>query len=358
MSSPNARRVPAGSPEGGQFAAGGGRGESGFDLAGPSNGVDDADGIAMLNASLESGHTFDPDEIGLARARGWNGDTFAQGLEAGDFDDGVESAPRMLDLNTPEIDSLLRSSKAATFHKVAIVRARRAEAPERLETRLDDGTLETTREVARGEWVVTNSRGEQYAMSHESFTSQYAPRPDGGFAATGSVVAAANPSGEHIAIRSPGGELMRGKPDCMLAATEQADGSPGDNRYLIDSDAFAGTYARTVDDPDRFMAQAVGARTKASARSDSNVSRLWAERATKARAALEAGEVSEHTRAFVRDHLTTRHSVSEQNKRIVARLERDHIVANLDPTVRKQLLTPSNSEPRPQGSAASRLPPA
>ena len=61
------------------------------------------------------------------------------------------------------------------WRKRAAVRAYRADESCRVETRLTDGTLETTVDAAPGDWLVRHAGGEVTVASPETFDERYEP---------------------------------------------------------------------------------------------------------------------------------------------------------------------------------------
>ena len=239
MSNPN--RDPKGIPTGGQFAAGK-RAEGGEGVELTLRHIDGESSVAMNEALWERGVEATADDVRTLVDKGWSHDeTFSKALDAGYFDDGMQNAPRLVDLSSPQIESSLES--APTYRKTSVIDAEQATEPTTLTTTLADGTVETTREVKVGDWIVTNPGGERYAMGADKFASRYAPNGDGRYAATGRVIAMSNPEAEPIAIVSPWGDMMRGDDECMIAAQPDENGRPGSDRYIIGRDEFDATYA-------------------------------------------------------------------------------------------------------------------
>lgn len=131
---------------------------------------------------------------------------------------------------------------AAFYRKKAIVKARKVTVPENLQTRLQNGLLETERIVPVGEWVVTNPSGEEYAIAEDKFDSRYDYVSEGSYRAKGLIRAFPNPTGQDVEILAPWGEKQFGKADCLFAAGVDDSGNLTSDRYLIGGTEFAETY--------------------------------------------------------------------------------------------------------------------
>lgn len=145
-----------------------------------------------------------------------------------------------LDLNDAEYSERFRN--APIFQKNVIVTARRVETPERVDTILANGLLETSREVPVGHWIITNPGGEQYAKTEEQLRERYEDLGDGRFQAKGIIRAFSNPTGSEVAIMTPWGAEQFGDAHCYFGCTVDENFEPTDFRYIIGKDEFDETY--------------------------------------------------------------------------------------------------------------------
>lgn len=129
------------------------------------------------------------------------------------------------------------------YRKSVTVEAYQTTEDTPLDTVLADGTLETSRTVPSGQWVVTNPDGEQYAITDETFTARYEHVNGNTYQAKGIIRAFPNPFGHPITIMAPWGELQFAERDCYFAVPyEGPDGFIGEDRYLIGKQEFFNTY--------------------------------------------------------------------------------------------------------------------
>lgn len=149
-----------------------------------------------------------------------------------------------LDLRTAEMD--WRFAGAAVYEKFAVVRARRAEPGEVVETVLANGRVETSNVAGDNDFVLTNPDGEQYLIGSGKLAARYVDLGDGRYRAKGMVRAFRNPTGREISITAPWGEEQRGGPRAMLAVVydPQDPGHLGADRYIIGAAEFRKTYRK------------------------------------------------------------------------------------------------------------------
>lgn len=147
-----------------------------------------------------------------------------------------------IDPTSPEITKALAS--APVFRKHIRVSARPAVPGEVIDTTLASGAKETTNTAREGDRVVTNPSGEQYLVSRETFLARYESTDEPGiYAATGFCRAMKNPFATPIEFMASWGALQVGNENCMIAIVCDKDGNIVGDPYIIDSDAFAETYA-------------------------------------------------------------------------------------------------------------------
>ncbi|MBA3788873.1 hypothetical protein H0X32_00565 [Patescibacteria group bacterium] len=147
-----------------------------------------------------------------------------------------------VDRKSPEIMEGL--AQAQIYKKVSIVRARPAIAGERITTTLVDGREETSNRAQEGEWVVTNSQGEEYIVPEEKFNVKYQKGSEEGiYRAVGFVRAFKNPFGKPIEIQGKRSSLRKGDSDCFIVDGCDEEGVSNGEPYLVDGSVFAKTYA-------------------------------------------------------------------------------------------------------------------
>jgi len=152
--------------------------------------------------------------------------------------------PKKVDVQSPEIFALLKA--APIYTKNATVSAEKVTSPKAVTTILSSGYVETANIVQVGEWVVTNPDGEQYILSDSKFHQRYAPTElESVWKARGSIRAVKNPYNQEIEILAPWGTPQLGEKDCWIAVSLDDDGQMVEaDRYIIESNAFAHTYAK------------------------------------------------------------------------------------------------------------------
>lgn len=147
------------------------------------------------------------------------------------------------DRKSPEIMAAL--AEAPIFKKQGHVQARPAVEGEQIVTKLASGAEETTNTAKANDWVMTNPSGEQYIIGKEKFFGRYEPsNTEGTYQAKGYCRAIQNPFGKPIEIMASWGSPQTGDENCLIADICDANGeNMGGEPYLIDSKAFAETYA-------------------------------------------------------------------------------------------------------------------
>lgn len=164
-------------------------------------------------------------------------------MEGGRFEAAKkEERPyRLLDRKSPEILEALRN--APVYEKHVLVRARRAKDGERIDTKLDDGTEETSNTAHESDWVVMNPQGEEYVVPADEFDAKYTETgAEGVYQARGLCRALPNPYHIPIEIEASWGEPMRGDGQCYIVDACDQNGTPAGAPYLIAGPVFAATY--------------------------------------------------------------------------------------------------------------------
>jgi hypothetical protein len=126
-------------------------------------------------------------------------------------------------------------SQARTAQKVARVRARPAQAGERVATIMKDGHVETENVAKAGDVVVTNPSGEQYLVAEVTFAKRYQPTETKGEFAPKAAPVKALVTNENVEFEAPWGETMRIKAGGVLLSEN------GEVRG-VQAEEFAETY--------------------------------------------------------------------------------------------------------------------
>ena len=119
-----------------------------------------------------------------------------------------------------------------------------------IETRLPDGTLESTQNANPGDWIITGSKGEKFVFSDTKFQSMYNLDGQGGWIPKErKIVAIPNPVGTPIRISAPWGTpekpaFQDGSEKAILAAEIGIDGQITKDRYIIgDQEMLLNNYS-------------------------------------------------------------------------------------------------------------------
>jgi hypothetical protein len=153
-----------------------------------------------------------------------------------------------IDKNSPELVELL--AKAPLYKKFAEVRARKAIDGETITTTLEDGKIETVNTAHAGDWVIINPSGEEYILSHETFTDRYSQTSElGRYQSHEYCQAIANPFLKPIEIAATWGAIQRGDPNCFLAIACDKNAIQNGELYLIDYESFMETYEKVTELP-------------------------------------------------------------------------------------------------------------
>lgn len=158
---------------------------------------------------------------------------------------GDDQQPQTVERKDPKILEAL--NEAPIYKKFTEIKAVVAQGGEVVETKLKDGTVETTNTANPGDGIVTNPGGEQYIVPAEKFGKRYEPKEgeDGVFVAKGHIRAIPNPWGTKITMMASWGEMQNGDENCMIAdvydpITGKSDGEP----YIIGIHEFYETYKK------------------------------------------------------------------------------------------------------------------
>ena len=155
---------------------------------------------------------------------------------------GLRGRARFVDRKDPALAAVLAT--APIFCKQGTVTARQATRTEEVVTVLANGVTETVNTARPGEWIITNPGGEQYVLENAKFLARYeATEIPGTYRALGYCRAVRNPFGRAIEIMASWGEPQAGDAQCWIADVCDVEGQCEGEPYLIESEAFAATYA-------------------------------------------------------------------------------------------------------------------
>jgi hypothetical protein len=144
-----------------------------------------------------------------------------------------ERAPLFVDLHSPELEGALRAAPVYVRTAEPLRAVRTVTAPEIIEVRLKDGTLEAREPAQEGDRVITGLEDEQYVLTPERFEAHYQEQEDGSYVPTARrIVALPNPFRRTIQVRAPWG-MEQGTSKAFLIAELNAHGDLTDERYLI-----------------------------------------------------------------------------------------------------------------------------
>lgn len=151
-----------------------------------------------------------------------------------------EKKPRFIDLFSQELENKLKTEgKIYRRKKEPIQGARQVTEATVVETRLPDGTIESTRDAKPGDWVITGSKGERFVLTDKKFHSLYESDDNGAWIPREwRIIAIPNPFGESVRISAPWGTPEKpayqdGSEKAMFVAKLSSDGTMTENRYII-----------------------------------------------------------------------------------------------------------------------------
>lgn len=120
-----------------------------------------------------------------------------------------------------------------------IVDAEKVTEAKVVETKLPDGTVESSQKAKAGDWIITGSKGEKFVFTQAKVDSLYTVGEDGKFMPRErKILALKNPSGKPIKINAPWGtpekpDYQSGTEDCMLVVSLDDNGEMTNDRYII-----------------------------------------------------------------------------------------------------------------------------
>lgn len=150
-------------------------------------------------------------------------------------DSNAEKQPVLADLFSEEFETCFKTNGKVYRRKIEPIRGAQqiAEATV-VETRLPDGTLESTQEAKSGDWIITGSKGENFVFTDKKFQSLYNSNGTGGWVPKErKIVAISNPFGQSVRINAPWGGTQDGSEKAVLVAEIGPDGSMTKDRYII-----------------------------------------------------------------------------------------------------------------------------
>ena len=156
---------------------------------------------------------------------------------------GVEAQDkglRFVDLFSDELEAKMKELGRVYRRKIEpICGAEQVVEPIKVETRLPDGTLETTQEATKGDWIITGTKGEKFVFTDKKFHDLYDSNGKGAWMPKErKIIAMANPFNEAVRIMAPWGTSEKpayqdGGDKCMLVVGLTPDGTPTKDRYII-----------------------------------------------------------------------------------------------------------------------------
>lgn len=162
-----------------------------------------------------------------------------------------EKEPRSVDLFSAEMESQLKETGNVYRRKIEPIRgAEQVASATVVETRLPDGTLESTQEAKEGDWVITGTKGERFVFTDKKFHDLYDSDGKGCWVPKErKIVAIKNPFSEPVRIMAPWGTPEKpayqdGSEKSMLVAGMAADGTLTKDRYIIgDEEMLLNNYS-------------------------------------------------------------------------------------------------------------------
>ncbi len=151
-----------------------------------------------------------------------------------------EQEPKMVDLFDAEMEGRLKTEGKMYRRKIESIRgAEQVTRPQTVETRLLDGTVESSVEAKAGEWIITGAQGEKFVFSQNKFAGLYNPDGNGGFVPKDrKVIALQNPFGGAVKISAPWGTAEKpayqsGSERCFFVVSLDESGTFTSDRYII-----------------------------------------------------------------------------------------------------------------------------
>ncbi|MFZ2048767.1 MAG: hypothetical protein WAV25_00470 [Minisyncoccia bacterium] len=153
----------------------------------------------------------------------------------------TEKEPQFVDLFSNEMETKFFSTEGKTYiRKIEPIKgARQVVEPTTVETRLPDGTLESTQEAKVGDWIITGSKGEEFVFTNSKFDNLYVADGKGGYIPRErKIIAIQNPFGNTVRISAPWGTAEKpafqdGGEKCMFVVEITSGGEMTKDRYII-----------------------------------------------------------------------------------------------------------------------------
>lgn len=151
-----------------------------------------------------------------------------------------EKEPQFVDLFSHEIEEKLKAEGKIYRRKIEPIRAaEQVQEAQPVETKMPNGTIESTQDAKPGDWIITGSKGERFVFTDEKFHKLYEPDKQGGWIPKErKIIAMQNPFGERIRISAPWGSpenpaFQDGSENAVLAVEIGSDGTLTKDRYII-----------------------------------------------------------------------------------------------------------------------------
>ena len=154
--------------------------------------------------------------------------------------ESIEGQEILIDTFSQELIARWKSEGKLYRRKIEpILGAEKVTEAKVVETRLPDGTIESSQEAKVGDWVITGSEGEKFVFTQTKVDSLYIMGEDGKFIPRErKIIAIKNPFAKPIKINAPWGtpekpDYQSGAENCMLVVSLDDNGEMTRDRYII-----------------------------------------------------------------------------------------------------------------------------
>lgn len=159
--------------------------------------------------------------------------------------------PQSVDLFSSELENLFATQGRVYLRKIEPIKgARKVQKATVVETRLPDGTLESTQDAKIGDWVITGSKEEEFVFTNSKFLNLYEDQGNGQYMPRKrKITAILNPFKTTVRISAPWGTpekpaFQDGGEKCILVAELSSDGTLTKDRYIIgDEEMLLNNYS-------------------------------------------------------------------------------------------------------------------
>ncbi|KKP31678.1 MAG: hypothetical protein A2312_04200 [Candidatus Staskawiczbacteria bacterium RIFOXYB2_FULL_32_9] len=148
--------------------------------------------------------------------------------------------PMLIDLFSEELErQFLENGKVYSRKIEPILGAEKVSISQVVETKLPDGTLESTQEAKDGDWIITGTKGEKFVFTDKKFQDLYDSDGKGEWLPKKrKIIAMSNPFGGFVRISAPWGTqenpaFQDGSDKCMFVVGLDKDGNLTQDRYII-----------------------------------------------------------------------------------------------------------------------------